>query len=82
MNSSEIKIDLFRKLDALKGNRLEEAYGLLLNYINGKNNLQDWKNLTQEQQSALKLGIEQLDNGEGKNHEKVMSDIRRRYTND
>ena len=81
MNSAEIKIDLFRKLDSLNGNRLEEAYGMLLNYINGKNEVDDWKSLTQEQQNAIKLGVEELDNGEGRAHEKVMSDIRQRYTN-
>jgi len=81
MNSAEIKIDLFRKLDSLKGNRLEEAYGMLLNYINGKNELDDWQSLTKEQQNAIKLGIKQLDNGEGREHKKVMSDIRKRYTN-
>ncbi|SHG37013.1 hypothetical protein SAMN05444483_11027 [Salegentibacter echinorum] len=80
MNSAEIKIDLFRKLDSLKGNQLEEAYGVLLNYINGKNELDDWKSLTQEQQNAIKLGIEELDKGEGREHKKVMSDIRKRYT--
>ena len=81
MNSAEIKIDLFRKLDALKENRLEEAYGMLLNYINGKNELDDWQNLTKEQKNAIRLGIEQLDNGKGREHKKVMSDIRKRYTN-
>ena len=81
MNSAEIKIDLFRKLDSLKGNRLEEAYGMLLNYMNGKNELDDWQSLTQEQQNAIKLGVEQLDNGEGREHKKVISDIRKRYTN-
>ena len=81
MNPAEIKIDLFRKLDSLKGNRLDEAYGILLNYINGKNELDDWQNLTEEQQSAIRLGIGQLENGEGREHKKVMSDIRKRYTN-
>ena len=81
MNPAEIKIDLFRKLDSLKGDRLEEAYGMLLNYINGKNELDDWQNLTKEQQNAIRLGIEQLDKGEGREHKKVMSDIRKRYTN-
>ena len=39
MDASEIKIDLFRKLDTLRGQRLEEAYGLLLNFINGKSEI-------------------------------------------
>ncbi|MDO6759268.1 hypothetical protein Q4566_03580 [Tamlana sp. 2_MG-2023] len=81
MNSAEIKIDLFRKLDSLKGNRLEEAYGILLNYINGSNDLNDWQNLTLEQKKAIEIGIEQLDNQEGREHHKVISDMRKRYTN-
>ncbi|MGO2103122.1 MAG: hypothetical protein ACTH5N_06225 [Psychroflexus halocasei] len=81
MNSAEIKIELFRKLDSLKGNQLEEAYGILLNYINGNKKIEDWQDLTQEQQDAIKLGIKQLDNGEGLEHKKVMSDIRKRYKN-
>ncbi|WP_299061308.1 hypothetical protein [uncultured Polaribacter sp.] len=81
MNSAEIKIDLFRKLDSLKGNRLEEAYGVLLNYMNGKKELDDWQNLTPEQQDAIRLGVKQLDKGEGREHKKVMFDIRKRFTN-
>lgn len=81
MNAAEIKIDLFRKLDSLKGSRLEEAYGILLNYINGKNDVDDWQSLTPEQQEAIQLGIDQLNSGKGKSHEKVMSAIRSKYIN-
>ncbi|MCW3808030.1 hypothetical protein [Plebeiibacterium marinum] len=82
MNAAEIKIDLFRKLDSLKGNRLEEAYGMLLNFINGKSELDDWQNLTQEQQEAIKYGIDQLNKGEGRSHSDLMTDIRNQYTNE
>ncbi len=82
MNAAEIKIDLFRKLDALKGKRLEDAYGLLLNYINGKSEIEEWQNLTSEQLTAILLGVEQLDNGQGRSHSEVMTDFRRRYEND
>ncbi len=81
MNAAEIKIDLFRKLDSLKGNRLEEAYGMLLNYINGKSELDDWQNLTSEQQEAIQIGLDQLNNGEGRSHSDVMTDIRNQYGN-
>jgi len=81
MNSAEIKVDLVKKIDSLKGNRLEEAYGILLNYINGKNELDDWQSLSQKQQDSIRLGIKQLINGKGKEHKKVMSAIRERYTN-
>lgn len=82
MNAAEIKIDLFRKLDSLKGKRLEEAYGILLNYINGKTEIDEWQNLTIEQQSAIRHGVEQLDKGQGRNHKDVMADMRKRFAND
>ena len=82
MNATEIKLDLFRKLDSLKGSRLEEAYGMLLNYINGKSDIDEWKSLTPEQQKAIKLGVEQLERGEGRNHRDVISNARNKYLNE
>ena len=60
MNPAEIKIDLFRKLDSLKGANLKEAYGLLLNHINGSKNLSDWDNLSSEQKNAIKIGVSSI----------------------
>jgi len=82
MNTAEIKIDLFRKLDSLKGANLKEAYGLLLNHINGSKNLSDWDNLSFEQKNALKIGITQLDDKKGRPHTNVISDLRNRFIND
>lgn len=82
MNTAEIKIDLFRKIDSLKGKRLEEAYGMLLNYINGKSEIDEWQNLTDEQQTAILRGVEQLDKGQGRSHGEVMTDFRKRFSNE
>lgn len=81
MNPAEIKIDLFRKLDSLKGVNLKEAYGLLLNYINGSTSLSDWDNLTSEQKDAIKLGLTQLDDKKGRSHTDVISELRNRFIN-
>lgn len=81
MNASDIKIDLFRKLDSLKESRLEEAYGLLLNFINSNNEINDWNNLSNEQKDAIKIGVKQLNEGKGRDHKSVMSDIRKRFSN-
>jgi hypothetical protein len=54
---------------------------MLLNFINGKSQIDDWKNLTSEQKDALNLGIEQLDKGQGRNHGSVMTDMRKRFSN-
>ena len=82
MNSAEIKIDLFRKLDGLKDERLKEAYGLLLNHINGDTDIDDWDNLTPTQQEAIKLGLKQLDEGKGRPHNEVLSEFRKRFLDD
>ena len=82
MNTAEIKIDLFRKLDSLKGANLKEAYGLLLNHINGSKNLSDWENLSSEQKNAIKIGITQLDDKKGRSHTNVIKDLRNRFIND
>lgn len=81
MKAAEIKIDLFRKLDNLKGKRLQEAYGLLINFINSNKEVNDWDNLSEAQKKAIKLGIEQLDNGEGKPHVDVISNLRKKFAN-
>ena len=82
MNTAELKIDIFKKLDSLKENRLEEAYGILLNFINKNADIDEWDILTPEQQSAIKFGVDQLDNGEGRKHNDIMSDIRKKFLND
>ncbi len=81
MNSAEIKIDLFRKVDSLKGESLKEVYGLLLNYMNSINNLNEWDELTKEQKDAIKLGLNQLDNGQAREHNSVITDFRNKYLN-
>lgn len=82
MNAAEIKLDLFRKLDSLKENRLEEAYGVLINFINGKTEVDEWQNLTEKQKAAIMHGIDQLNKGEGKSHSDVMDHMRNKYIND
>jgi len=82
MNSAEIKIDLFRKLDSLKDKSLKEAYGLLINYINSNNNPTDWDDLSEEQIKGIKLGLKQLDNGDGREHSQVISELRNKYLSD
>jgi len=82
MNTSDIKLELLNKLETLKGTRLEEAYGVLLNYINGNIDIDEWKDLSKEQKDALKLGINQLKEGKGISHKSVISEMKERFSND
>ncbi len=82
MNPTEIKIDLFKKLEALKGNQLKEAYGILLNFINSKDDSEEWEKLNKEQKKAIEYGINELDSGKGISHNMVMENMKKKYSND
>ena len=73
MNTAELKLKLFRQIDSLDKEKLEEAYGVLLNYINSNDNLDEWNNLTIDQQKGIVDSIVQLEDNQGVSHKSVMS---------
>lgn len=81
MTLSDLKLKIFRQIDALEKNRLEELQGVLVNFINGKKDLDDWQKLTEEQQQGITDAIDEIDSGKGIPHHKVLENILRKYTN-
>jgi hypothetical protein len=79
MTVSDLKLKIFRQIDSLEKNRLEELYGVLINYINEKKDINDWDKLTEEQKQGIFDAIEEIDLGKGISNEKVMSKIHRKY---
>ncbi|MGE0090812.1 MAG: hypothetical protein AB7S50_15170 [Bacteroidales bacterium] len=79
MNIAELKLKFFRQIDGLDKEKLEEAYGVLLNYINSKDDLNEWSNLTAEQQKGIIDSIEQLDDNQGISHHNVMKKYVSKY---
>jgi len=79
MTVSDLKLKIFRQIDSLEKNRLEEFYGLLLNYINGKKDISDWGKLTLAQKQGLMDAIDQLDSGKGISHNDVIDKLRKKY---
>jgi hypothetical protein len=79
MTVSDLKLKIFRQIDSLEKNRLEEFYGLLLNYINGKKDISDWDRLTLAQKQGLMDAIDQLDSGKGISHNYVIDKLRKEY---
>jgi len=79
MTVSDLKLKIFRQIDSLEKNRLEEFYGLLLNYINGKKDISDWDRLTLAQKQGLMDAIDQLDSGKGISHNDVIDKLRKKY---
>jgi hypothetical protein len=81
MTIAELKLKIFREVDSLEKNRLEEFYGLLLNYINGKKDISDWDKLTKEQRQGILDAIDEIESGKGIPHKKVMENIRKKFPN-
>jgi hypothetical protein len=79
MTVSDLKLKIFRQIDSLEKTRLEEFYGLLLNYVNSKKDISDWERLTPVQKQGLIDAIDQMDSGKGISHNDVIDKIRKKY---
>jgi len=80
MTVSDLKLKIFRQIDSLERNRLEELYGVLLNFINEKKDIGDWERLTDEQKQGIFDAIEEIELGKGIANDKVMSKIRKKFS--
>jgi hypothetical protein len=53
MSSEELKLQIFRQVDALDASKLKEFYGLMLNYMNSSKGITEWMGVSESE----KLGI-------------------------
>jgi hypothetical protein len=79
MSTAELKLKLFREIDTLEKSKLEQTYGLVLNFINTDNDMEEWNTLTTTQQKGLLDAIEELNSSEGIDHKKVMEKHKNKY---
>jgi hypothetical protein len=80
MTVAELKLKIFRQVDSMEKGRLEELYGVFLNYINGQKDTNDWANLSTEQQQGIFDAIDEIQSGKGIPHETVMKNIRSKFS--
>jgi hypothetical protein len=81
MTVSDLKLKIFRQIDSLEKNRLEEFYGLLLNYVNGKKDISDWDKLSESQKQGILDAIDELDSKKGVSNKVVIDKFRKKYSN-
>ena len=81
MDSSELKLKIFREIDALEKAKLQELYGYIQNYIRGNKDISEWDNLSLAQQEGIRQAIDDLDKGVSVVHEDVISKYRKKYSN-
>jgi hypothetical protein len=81
MTVSDLKLKIFRQIDSLEKSRLEEFYGLLLNYVNGKKDVSDWDKLSTAQKQGILDAIEEVDSEKGIANKVVLDKFRKKYFN-
>ena len=79
MSTAELKLKLFREIDTLEKSKLEQIYGLVLNFVNKDNDTEEWNAMTTTQQKGLLDAIEEMNSSEGMDHEKVMEKYKNKY---
>jgi hypothetical protein len=80
MTVSDLKLRIFREIDSLEKNRLEEFYGLLMNYINGQKDISDWDKLSAIQKKGILDAVDEIDSGKGVPHKAVLDKFRKKYS--
>jgi len=81
MTVSDLKLKIFRQIDSLEKSRLEEFYGLLLNYVNGKKDISEWDKLSETQRQGILDAIDELDSKKGVSNKVVIDKFRKKYSN-
>ncbi|MBG6061497.1 hypothetical protein IWX83_001280 [Flavobacterium sp. CG_9.1] len=79
MSTAELKLKLFREIDNLEKTKLEEVYGLLLNFINAEKISNEWDTMPQAKQQGLLDAIEELNSNDGLAHQSVLDKYKTRY---
>lgn len=80
MSTAELKLKLFREIDTLEKSKLEQIYGLVLNFINKDNDTEEWNALSINQQKGLLDAIEEMNSSSGIDHQKVIEKHKSKYT--
>ena len=80
MNTSELKLKLFRQIDSLEESSLEDLYGVLINFLNGKKDIEDWTHLSDNQKQGIVDAVKEMDSGKGITHNEVINKFRKKYS--
>jgi hypothetical protein len=80
MTVSDLKLKLFRQIDALEKSKLEELYGVLINYINGQKDITDWDKLSDNQKRGIFYAIDEIEAGQGIPNKVILDKFRKKYS--
>lgn len=65
MTVSDLKLRIFRQIDSLEKSKLEEFYGILINYLNGQKDVSECDKLSESQKKGIMDAIDEIESGKG-----------------
>ncbi len=71
MNTSQIKLELFRKIDMLEDTMLNELYNFLVKKSSYKKDF--WKELNEAQKADIEVGLADIAKGKKRDFNKVIA---------
>ena len=77
MKEVALKVDLYNKIEHANINQLKDLYGLITNYFNGTEVIEEWDTLPDLQKKLINKGLEQANAGLGA----PLKDINKRLKN-
>jgi len=80
MTTADLKLRIFRQIDSLEKSKLEELYGVLINYINGQKDISDWDKLSENQKHGIFDAIDEIEAGKGIQNKAVLDKFRKKYS--
>jgi hypothetical protein len=79
MSTEELKLQIFRQVDALDASKLKEFYGLMLNYMNSSKDITEWIGVSESEKQGIENAIKEMNDGIGIPHEQVMAKMKSKY---
>ena len=79
MSTEEMKLSIFRQVDALDGSKLKELYGLVQNFINSQRSEEEWMGVTDYEKEGIEASLQELNEGKSIYHNDVIGKARKKY---
>ena len=79
MKTTELKQKLIRKFDNLEESQMEELYGLVVNWLRGKKEVEEWALLSETKKQGIIDAIGEIDTGCGQARADVVNEMRKKY---
>lgn len=79
MDTSELKLKLFRQIDSLEKSKLQQVYDMVLKLVQKDSSINQWDDLSKAQQQGLLDAIDEMNTSEGIDHQAVIDKYKQKY---